>query len=137
MAGQPSESMPIGNKFGVPLSLVVTILVTVFIAGSSYGVVWANSNQLSILREELVKAKTDVALLKQFADQLERRGTERTVARDAQLAELKAQTGSLTVALQEITRSVDRVQSELIAIRNGLDIPAPTYLPSRRPDPRG
>lgn len=137
MTGQSSDKVALGQRFGIPLSLVVTILVTVFIAGSSYGVVWANSNQLALMREELSEAKTRLALTEQFTEQLDRRGTERTAQRDAQLAELKVQTATLTTALSSLTLSVDRMQSELTAIRNGLAIPAPAYLPSRRPDDRG
>lgn len=123
------------------------IVGILFFGAVQWGQFQAALGALEALSEDVRELQIAKELLDQKLIELDRRGTERTIARDAATAEVRGRLQALEVFVQgfqlQATRDYEGLKAELRAIREGLGLPPPssqsTYppAPALRPDLRG
>lgn len=123
---------------------IVTVL---FLGAIQWGQFQAALGAIEALSRDVRELQIAKELLDQKLVELDRRGTERTAARDASIADVRERLKAQELITQTIqlqsAREYEGLKAELRAIREGLGLPPPssqsTYppAPALRPDLRG
>lgn len=127
------------ERYSPTISVALVLLGVAFWSATTLRTSTDDHEELVRLRALVTDLMRTSALTDQRIATLDQRGNERSAAHGIVVNELRTQTATITDVLQELRLVQERTAAELRALREGLDLPQPTYpnVPMRKPDLRG